>query len=389
MHLAVFSHKLCWPSNGSSATYVTDGGFPLQMEAISELFSSTNIVVPCESSGELVGLSPLDGKNLNVVPLSVPRGKGFQRKLDMARWLFKNGWIILSEVRRADAVHSPIPGDVGTVGMIVALLLKKPLFVRHCGNWFVQRTVAERFWKWTIERFAGGRSVMLATGGASEPPSRRNANVRWVFSTSLRSDQILDAKPRQLNPDGDLRMIIVCRQEEKKGTDVVIASLPLVLKHFPRTTLDVVGGGSLLTSLKQQASFLGLDDRVIFHDKVEQARVVELLRKAHIFCYPTSASEGFPKVVLEALASGVPVIATKVSVLPHLIGSGCGVLLDEATPAALAAAIREICSDDAKYYSMSNKAIEAASEYTLENWRDYIGEVLRDGWKVADLSGTN
>lgn len=389
MHLVVFSHKLCWRSNSSPSGFVTDGGFPLQMKAISELFSSTNIVVPCENSGELAGLSPLDGHNLNVVPLSVPKGKRLKRKLNMLPWLFRNGRIIWREVRRAEAVHTPIPGDVGTIGMIFALLLRKPLFVRHCGNWLVQRTVAERFWKWAMERFAGGRNVMLATGGSSQPPSKRNPCVGWIFSTSLRSDQLENNQSKEISGNGDLRMIIACRQEEKKGTDIVIASLPLILNQFPYATLDVVGGGSRLKALKQQVTSLALDHRVTFHGKVEQAKVLDLLRQAHLFCYPTSASEGFPKVVLEALATGLPVVTTKVSVLPQLIGAGCGILLEEPSPAAMAAAVGEIYSDRAKYRLMSTKAIETARKYTLGNWRDIIGKELRTTWKVADLSGAN
>lgn len=388
MHLAVFSHKLCWRSNSSASGFVTDGGFPLQMKSISELFSSTKIVVPCEDSGELGGLSPLDGHNLNVVPLSVPKGERLKRKLNMLPWMVRNSRIIWREVRQADAVHSPIPGDIGTVGMIFALFLRKPLFVRHCGNWFVQRTVAERFWKWAMERFGGGLNVMLATGGSPDPPSRSNPNVEWIFSTSLRSDQLQNREPREISGNGDLRMIIACRQEENKGTDIVIASLPLILDQFPHATLDVVGGGSLLKELKQQAGSLALDDRVTFHGKVEQARVLDLMQQAHLFCYPTSASEGFPKVVLEALANGLPVITTRVSVLPQLIGAGSGIVLEEASPTAMAAAVREIYSDRAKYRLMSTKAIETAREYTLENWRDQIGMALRKAWKVADLSAT-
>lgn len=380
MRLAVFSHKVCWTSVDSPSKFATDGGFSLQMEAISELFTSTNIIVPCKQGQDLSGLSPLKGKGIRIVPLTVPTGIGFRRKIYFPLWLLRNGGIILREVRSADAVHSPIPGDVGTIGMIFSQLLRKPLFVRHCGNWLVQRTAAERFWKWSMEKFAGGRNVMLATGGADEPPSRRNSNVKWIFSTSLRREQMVNAVPRELPADGKLRLIIACRQEEKKGTDIVIESLPIILNSFPEASLDIVGGGSLLERLNRQAASLGLADRVTFHGKVAQSAVLDLLKKAHLFCYPTSASEGFPKVVLEALANGLPVITTRVSVLPKLIGNGGGVLVDEPTAIAVGAAVVEICRDNTNYKRMSSKAIETARQYTLESWRDSIGEILRAAW---------
>lgn len=385
MRLTVVSHKVCWKNAESESGYATDGGFPLQIGAIAELFGETTVVVPCENRINNQGVSALVGNSLKVAALSVPAGDGLRRKLVFPFWLLKNGWIIFSEVRRADAVHTPIPGDVGTIGMFCAMILRKPLFVRHCGNWLVQRTRAEQFWRWSMEKFAGGRNVMLATGGSSEPPSSKNANIKWIFSTSLRNEQLQKAKPKELEKGKTVRLIIACRQEKRKGTEIVIESLN-ILREKLNVHLDVVGDGALLNDFKAKVTELGLENHVEFHGRVEQARVVELLKRADIFCYPTSASEGFPKVVLEALSSGLPVITTKVSVLPQLIKKGSGVLLDEATPVGLAKVVEEICADASRYKQLSENAIASAKEYSLENWRDFIGEILRRAWQVKSLS---
>jgi hypothetical protein len=386
MRLVVVSHKLCWRAQNADSGFATDGGFPLQMEAISELFEQTAIVVPCSNDPFPAGLSPLRGNSLHVFPLTVPKGTGLRRKVDMIRWFLQNGPSIWGQIRHADAVHAPIPGDVGTIGMVFALLQSKPLLVRHCGNWLVQKTAAERFWKWSMEYFAGGNNVMFATGGAAGPPSDKNPNLKWIFSTSLRAGQFEKGPPRTLPSDRGVRLIIACRQEAGKGTDKVIESLPAILAVFPNATLDVVGGGSLLPTLQRRVKDLGLQDHVTFHGRIEQRRVIELLRQSHLFCYPTTASEGFPKVVLEALASGLPVITTKVSVLPKLLESGAGVLLEHAEEDHLARAVIEIASDGAAYSLMSTKAMETANEYSLERWRDVIGDALQTAWNVRSLS---
>jgi glycosyltransferase involved in cell wall biosynthesis len=385
MKLAVVSHKVCWNSRQAPDFYQTDGGFPFQIKAISELFDETRVVVPSENLRNDKGVSPLVGKSLSVCPLSIPKGKDFRRKLDFPFWLLRNGWLIWREIKNADAVHAPIPGDIGTIGMLFALLLKKPLFVRYCGNWFVRRTLAEAFWKWSMERFAGGRNVMLATGGDSSAPSSRNANIKWIFSTSLTKQEIAGAVARRLSENSPLKLIIACRQEKGKGTDIVLESLAQIAERFPGATLDVIGDGDFLSELKKRAKILKLEDKTIFHGRVELKRVVELMKQAHVFCYPTE-SEGFPKVVLEALSCGLPVITTRVSVLPRLIGKDCGILLDKPTAEHLTAAIKMICSDAVTYRRMSESAIAAAQEYSLENWRDFIGETLRKSWQVASLS---
>ena len=387
MRLALVSHKICWKSAESPSGYATDGGFPSQVEAISELFDETRVLVPCLSSSVPKGLSPLTGNNLHIVPLDVPSGENLRRKLNMLPWAIKNSSVIWRETRKADAIHAPIPGDVGTIGMLLAMLLRKPLFVRHCGNWMVQKTLAEDFWKWSMERFAGGRNVMFATGGDSVSPSETNPNIKWIFSTSLRQHDLNDSVTRELPGDGAVRLITACRLEEKKGVDGVIESMPLILEKFPKAFLDVVGDGSLLPKLREQVRRLGIKDKVTFHGKVTPSKVVELMKASHVFCFPTSASEGFPKVVLEAMASGLPVITTKVSVLPELVGgSGCGILLDAPTAGNLADAVKTICSDPVAYRQISSNTIKTASQYSLENWRDFIGENLRKAWNVESLS---
>ena len=381
MRLVVVSHKLCWPSNRSTSGYATDGGFPFQMRALAQLFDSTTLVVPVDRSHSHVGEIPLEGRGIRVVALPPVRGARLRRKLALPFWLFRNLPTIAVEIRRADGVHAPIPGDIGTFGLLLALMLRKPLFVRHCGNWLQQKTASEYAWRWLLDRCAGGRNIVLATGGTGDAPSKRNPNVRWIFSTSLTDEEIRAcAAPRARTPAAGPRLIITCRQERTKGTGLVIRSLPLLASEYPAISLDVVGNGGALEEFRALTKHLGVGDRVRFHGQVDHDGVVALLRKADIFCFPTSAPEGFPKAVLEAMACGLPVVSTEVSVLPQLLAGGGGIVLGEASPAAIADAVRRCVSDQRRYETMSRAALETASRYSLEHWRDTIGGSLVAGW---------
>ena len=55
------------------------------------------------------------------------------------------------------------------------------MFVRYRGNWDSQKSTPQRFCRWFMETFAGGRNVMLATGGADHSPSPRNPHVQWIL----------------------------------------------------------------------------------------------------------------------------------------------------------------------------------------------------------------
>lgn len=353
------------------------------MHYLSEIFTSTTLVVPCESESKTSGVTPLSGNNISVLSLSIPTGSGLKRKLSLTGWLFKNGPTIWKSVRAADAVHAPIPGDVGTIGLVFALILRKRLFVRHCGNWLKPRTVAERCWKFGMEVLAGSRNAMLATGGGSDSPSTRNPNIEWIFSTSLTEAQVNSVQDRRTDFDKP-RIVVACRQEKLKGTDIVIRSFSRIAEVLPGAELIVAGDGSYLDQLKSIAKDCGLTEKVKFRGKLSQKEVVELLHSSDLFCFPTSASEGFPKVVIEALAAGLPVISTRVSVIPQLLERGGGILMNSRDPKELADAVIDIFSDREKYAEMSRRAKETARGFTLENWRDRIDLFLQRSWGDDD-----
>jgi glycosyltransferase involved in cell wall biosynthesis len=383
MRLTVVSHKVCWESPASPSGHASNGGFPLQVGAISELFDEIRLIVPVARTPRPIGELILAGNSVSVVPLDVPTGRNWVRKLLLPAWLFRNLSIIIREIRQADAVHALIPGDIGTFGLLIALVLRKPLFVRYCANWIARKTTAERLWGWLLERIAGGRIVVLATGGSSNPPSTRNATVSWIFTTTLREIELKKyAKVRTRFTDKGPQLIIACRQERPKGTGTLIETLPLLLDVYPDISLDVLGDGNALPEFRRIAERCGVADRVRFRGRVDHVTVMQLLKTADLFCFPSTSAEAFPKAVLEALACGIPVVSTRVADFAsgEMIGAGGGVLVDAATPVEVARGIRWCLADADRYHNLSLAAVRIASRYSLEQWRDMIGSCLRSGW---------
>ena len=381
MKLVLVSYKVCWESPNSASGYATNGGFALQVRALSELFDETRLVVPIARVPRPAGEVKISGRKLSVVPIEEPVGKDLPRKFRLPGWFLRNITTVAREIRNADAVHTPVPGDIGSIGMLVAMALRKRLFIRYCGNWLVRRTIADRFLGWLLQRVAGSRTVVLTTGGGGNPPSLRNSSVRWIFATSLTESELekyatVRADPAPNGP----KLIIACRQETKKGTGRVIESLRLLEGDYPGITFDVVGDGSALPEFREMAKRLKVADRVRFFGNVDHTGVMELLTAADIFCFPTTASEGFPKAVLEALACGLPVVSTRVSILAELLSDGGGVLLDDTSPSAIALAIRSCLDDRERYRALSSAAVRTASRYSLERWRDTIGSLLVIYW---------
>jgi len=349
------------------------------MDALSRLFDSTVLFVALREAAAGEGEIPLTGRELRVKALPGPRGTGVLRKLAFPFWLLRSLPCLLGAIRRADAVHTPVPGDMGTIGMLLARLLRKPLYVRHCGDWMHPRSVMERILRRTLEWIAGGERIVLATGGALNPPSTRNPEIAWIFSTTVsKSDVENIAVNRQAPSPASCRLAIAGRLDESKGVDIAIRAVRELRGELPGISLDVMGGGSIIRDLKKLAETLGIGSVVRFHGRVTRERLMDILRKSDIFVFPT-ATEGFPKVVIEAMSCGLPVITTPVSVLPILV-DGAGLLIGERTPRAVADAVKELLSNPDRYLSFTAAAMRTASRYTVEAWREALDTHFTKSW---------
>lgn len=379
MRLLVISYKVCWFSE-DEADNVTFGGFPFQMSAISELFDSTKILMLQRKPPIPPGSIKISGNNLSIMTFPEPEGRDFARKLALITWLPKNFFEIWHTVKQFDAVHTPLPGDLGTIGMIVALLQKKPLFVRHCGRWGIPSSSFDKWLQRFLERIASTRNVVMATGGAEKPPSSRNPAISWIFSTALTAAELDDtslAKPWKAGET--LRLVTVGSLLPGKNISALIAALPLLRDRFPDLGLEVIGSGRLLGDLQQQTRLLGLEEVVNFSGNLSHDQVMAHLSQSHVFVFPT-LYEGFPKALLEAMACGLPIVANPVSVIPKLLEGGAGLLLNGQDALSITDALSDLLSDSEKMAAMGRLARERAQRYTLERWRDEIGQRLTEAW---------
>jgi glycosyltransferase involved in cell wall biosynthesis len=380
MNLLVISHKETWPDPIAPLGISTVGGFAFQMGAIAPLFNQTRLVLTQPPDPAPGGLIPFDPLYERIIVLPTPTG-GRWHKLRLIPWFLRHLPLLWREIARADAVHTPVPGDVGSLGLALALIQRKPLFVRHCGTWGEPVTLSDRLLLWLLERIAGGRNVVLATGGGESPPSAKNPNIRWIFSTSLTQAELDSIQPA-VPWDGraPLRLVSVGRLTHGKNMSAILEALPALREKIPNLRLDILGEGEARPYLEKLTSHLQLSNHVTFHGNVSHARVLEILSRSHLFVFPTRTKEGFPKAVLEALACGLPVIATRVSVIPQLLQNGAGLLLEETSALAVVRAVLQLTADPARMARMGQLARQAAQGYTLEAWGQTIGEHLQKAW---------
>lgn len=381
MNLVVFSHKPCWSCSRSPTGFATSGGFPFQMAGLAAIFDKTTLVIMKRLGTPPDGLTPLEGHGLEVRPLPEPPGLGWRRKLSLLYWGPRHLTEMWRQARRADAVHATVPGDIGTLGLFLALATRRPLFVLHCGTWGTRRTAADRFLLWLLSRMAGGQRVVMATGGGDTPPAGTGGRASWIFSTTLSSSELAELTPAMpWQPGEPLRLVTVGRLSRGKNAAAIVAALPEIRRHLPGTRLDVAGGGPCFDDLARRVKDLELADAVTLHGNLPHTEVMQLLQSGHLFVFPTRTPEGFPKAVLEALACGLPILAPPVSVLPQLLAEGGGWLLDDTDPAAVSRSVLAAASEPDELRRRAISARQSARLYSLEAWQELIRQRLEAAW---------
>ncbi len=160
-------------------------------------------------------------------------------------------------------------------------------------------------------------------------------------------------------------ILTVANLRREKAHEVLLEAVATLVPAHPEIRVRIAGDGPRTAELRARAAALGIADRVAFlghRDDVEA-----LLAEADVFVLP-SRSEAFPNSVVEAMAAGLPVVATAVGGLLELVEPGrTGMLIPPDDPAALATAIDSLISDPERACALGDAARETiARRYSFD-----------------------
>jgi glycosyltransferase involved in cell wall biosynthesis len=127
---------------------------------------------------------------------------------------------------------------------------------------------------------------------------------------------------------------------EEKGPDVLVDALDARKDALRELSVIFIGDGELTDKLKQRVAQLGLAERVRFLGRQGPDTIPVWISAADLLCLP-SRREGCPNVVLEALAAGRPVVASRVGGVPELLNNQNGIMVPAGDPSALATGLAE------------------------------------------------
>jgi len=183
--------------------------------------------------------------------------------------------------------------------------------------------------------------------------------------------------PAGAAPDGDATVRLLTAgllDTGRKGVDLLLEALATVQTRD--VVLDVAGDGANRPEYEQRARELGLAERVVFRGLLTKPELAAAMREADLFVL-ASRYENNPCVVLESLASGLPVVATRVGGVPEVVDDTTGVLVEPGDPALLAAGIEEAI---ARLHGFDPAAISrvAAERYGREAIGRQLAEIYAE-----------
>jgi glycosyltransferase involved in cell wall biosynthesis len=156
----------------------------------------------------------------------------------------------------------------------------------------------------------------------------------------------------------------VGRLEMVKGINYLLMAMPGILKNFPKARLEIIGDGSQTAILKELSIKLKISNSVKFFGKFEN--VIPFYTKMDIFILP-SILEGFGIVLLEAMASGVPVVATNVDGIREVVVDGeSGILIPPKDPDAIAKAISQLINNPQLRKKLVENGFKRAQQFDVQ-----------------------
>lgn len=377
--------KECWQdANGAWVSY---GGFPRQMTAIASLFDEMDLlIVRSKSRG---GGLPLPVK-ANIIAMREPKGTDGRRKLDVVMNFPYYVGTMVKHIRRADAVHTPVPGDMPLLGLALALLMGKPVIARYGGSWHptAQTTFMNRVTRTLMRLAARGRNVVIATGEGSE---QSTGGVQWLFSTSLTEEEI-----QGIQPDLDrglqfpVRLLYAGRLSVEKGVYELVRAIRLLRDRgvCPMPVVTLAGDGPDRRGIVDLANELDVMRHIRFTGQLNRADLSAQFHATDIAVQP-SLTESFGKAWIDAMAHGLPVITCNVGAARACIGADGerGWVIPPGDPERLADAIEHAMKAEIDWPSMRRRCREYSERFTIENWTARIARMCAARWQCSYTSG--
>jgi glycosyltransferase involved in cell wall biosynthesis len=161
-------------------------------------------------------------------------------------------------------------------------------------------------------------------------------------------------------------VLFVGRLASNKGIILLLDAIRQVRQSHPSVRLAIRGEGGLEASIRERIASEGMEENVIFLPRVADSSAMPALYSNARMLVCASTVEGNPRVTIEAMACGIPVISTRVGIMPSVIRSGENGFLVDWKAEEIAASIRRLLDDEAEYQRIAEASRASVQQFEAE-----------------------
>ena len=291
-------------------------------------------------------------------------------------WLIRI-WGVLSYFRmmlkqgyKPDIIHAHVY-FAGISAVVLGWLYKIPVVITEHWTGFPMKLLTTN--NKILARFAMNRAEIILPVSESLKKAIENYGIKNKFQVVpnvVNTGMFYPLPNGAKRNDETKRILMVALLTPAKGVPYLLEALHRIKRKRQDFILDIVGDGSHRAEYEELARTLGISDIVSFHGLRTKQEVAEFMRQCDFFVLP-SLWENLPCVLIEAMSSGVPVIATDVGGVKEMINENVGVLIPSKDTEALEETIKHMLDNCANYSS------EKIAKYAREKFGyEAVGQLL-------------
>lgn len=272
---------------------------------------------------------------------------------------------LVSVMKKADHIHLRCPGNMGLLGCFMQFFFPgKKKTAKYAGNWDPKskQPFTYKLQQWILNNPVLTKNMKALVYG--NWPDISN-NILPFFTASYSKSEIQEIQKSLPKAGNSLNLIFVGSLVSGKNPLIALQSLELLVKSGYQAHLDICGSGDQEQILLEYINRNGLHSFVSLKGNVNASELKKLYQNAHFLIF-LSDSEGWPKVVAEAMFFGCLPLTTIVSCVPEMLGFGDRGDLIQKNPQQVLKSIEYYFDNPEVYHTKSNKAREWSNYYTLE-----------------------
>lgn len=254
----------------------------------------------------------------------------------------------------------------------VAKLRRVPVVVNYRGGYAEEFFTRSLFWVRPTMRAA---NRLVVPSGFLQQVFARFGLVADIVPNVIDLTRFTSRPANSAWNSGQPHLIVTRNLEPIYDIGTALRAFSIVRNTWPAARMTVAGSGPEHEILTELAQELGLTSHVLFTGRIDNERIGELYRQADLFVN-SSVVDNMPNSILEALASGVPVVSTNVGGIPFFVEhEKTALLVPPGNPDALAKAVLDLLDAPEKAARLASAGRDSVQQYTWQNVRGRLFEV--------------